>query len=106
MATLEEYEAVAPEIMAIGEFTVLQIETKLEAIPEPPEPPGQPTVTKAKIVSIFNTIFNTYSPAKAIEKAGGIKAVANANNLTTAQAVSILSELSAMKALYDSEEEE
>ena len=104
MATLQEYIDVAPTVMGIGEFSLVAIENKLAAIPDPPAPPTPPTITRAKVISIFNTVFEFHSAIVGIQAAGGIKKIAKAVNLWSSQVVLIIRELAAMNALYDSEQ--
>jgi len=105
MATIEEYEAVAPTVMSTGEFTVTQIENKLSSIPSAPEPQPTPTITKAKVVNIFNTVFDTWSVSTGIANAGGILEIARDNDLTTSQVKLIIKEISAMYNAYLTPEE-
>ena len=104
MATLDDYINVAPMIMGIGEFTLEQIETKLENLPEPPVPSPEPEITKAKIVGIFNLIFNSYDPRKAVVEAGGYSGIASQAGLTVSQVRTIIREMKAVFGLYKSEQ--
>ena len=106
MATIDDYINIAPIIMNIGEFTLEQIETKLESLPSAPEPSPEPEITKTKIVGIFNLIFASYDPRKAIVDAGGYAGIAKQANLSISQVRTIIKEMKAVLALYKSEQEE
>ena len=100
MATLADYEAVAPTVTGIGDFTLGQIETKLAAVPEPPPPPEPPTITKARIVEIFNTVFSKTSPELGVASAGGWGSLAAQVGLWPSQVKQIVFEMSAMLDVY------
>ena len=106
MATIDDYINIAPTIMSIGEFTLEQIETKLESLPSAPEPNPEPEITKAKVVGIFNLIFNSYDPRKAIVDAGGYAGIAQQAGLSMSQVKTIVKEIKAVLGLYRSEQQE
>ncbi len=99
-ATLQEYTDAAPTIMALGEFTVLQVENKLSTIPAPPTPSNPPDVTKAKAIAIFNSVFSYSSVKEGIEQSGGILQIAQDNDLVTSQVVILIKELNALHGVY------
>jgi hypothetical protein len=100
MATLEDYNRVAPTVQSIGNFTKAQIETNLAKVPALPVPAPEPTITKAKIVAVFNDLFNGKTPQQAIEQANGIANIAKTHDLTVHQLKTIVDELVAMYSVY------
>lgn len=95
MATLQDYEAVAPIVTGLG-VTQAQIETKLASVAAPVEPQPEPTVTKAKVVAIFDAIV-----ADRLEADGKkLRQLATDNDLTVAQVKNIVKELRAMNSVY------
>ena len=102
MATKEEYIAVAPYVMGIGDFAATAIETKLAAIPVTSEPAAPKDPTKTNIVALFNELFTgVASPEIAIAKAGGLMAIATKYGMTRQQCLTCIAEFKAMKALYE-----
>lgn len=104
MATLDDYINVAPTVMSIGDFTLTQIENKIDRIPDPPPPIPDPPITEAKIIGLFNAIFDTYSPSRALKEAGGYEGLAREANLTKDQVKLIVRELKAMVSIRRSEQ--
>jgi hypothetical protein len=102
MPTLEEYQSVAPMVMKGDDFTLSAIETKLAAIPTPPDPPEIPAPTKAQKVAVFNLVFGETSVRTALQKYGGYVGIAGRDgiDLTKSQAKQLVTEMVAMVALY------
>jgi hypothetical protein len=100
VATIEEYQAAAPNIMALGEFTVNQIENKFATIPDPPGP-GTPTpVDKQTVIDIFEQLFARQDVDTALKGANGYGELGKQHGITKKQAKTIVEELRAMYAVY------
>ena len=105
MGTLAEYIAVAPTVMGIGDFTLTQVENKLGSIPEPASPIPDPEITKAKIITLFNNVFDTESsPQKAIQNLGGLHAISATIGLALKDVRTLLFEMQSMLDLFNVEE--
>ena len=101
MATLQNYKDIAPLVMGTGGFTLSQVETKLASIPDAPVKAGDPAVTKAQVIAIFNTVFAHHSVTLGVARSGGFGQLAKDNNLRPYQAKQEVKELSLMVGLYN-----
>lgn len=99
--TKEDYLAVAPFVEGIGDFSATAIESKLDDIPEAPEPTPIPDPTKANIVALFNAVYAEVSVSKAIENAGGIAKLGAQYGMTAEQCKTCIREFEAMRVLYN-----
>lgn len=107
MATKAEYEAIAPYVMSIGDFSATAIENKLSAIPEPPEPEPVPDPTKANVIALFNTLYTDYfNVIDAIRDNGGLVQIASDHNMTFSQCKRCIRDFEAMRILYENPVEE
>lgn len=94
------FEDIAPTIFGLG-VTQAQADTFFENKIKPPAPPVVPEITKSKAVAIAQAIYVT-----GIEKAGGVKKLAQSVGLQTSQVKLIISELRALEAAWSAEQEE
>lgn len=104
MATKQQYTDVAPLVMSIGDFSVSAIENKMSTIPDPPTPPTPPTITKAKIVTIFNLVFDTADVNKGVAQAGGYGEISKTVGLWPSQVKTLVKQLKKMFVLWISEQ--
>jgi hypothetical protein len=100
VATIEDYQTAAPFLMALGEFTVNQIENKFVTIPDPPSPGTPAPVTKQVVIAIFEQLFNRHNVDAALKNAGGYGPLGKQHGITKQQAKTIVEELRAMYAVY------
>jgi hypothetical protein len=100
MPTLQDYIDAAPTIMALGEFTVIQVENKLASIPDPPSPGTPAPVTKQIVIDIFNQLFARQDVDTALKAANGYGNLGKQHGITKQQAKTVVEELRAMHAVY------
>lgn len=101
MADLQDYIDAAPTIMALGEFTLTQVENKLGNLPDPPSPGTPEPITKEIVIAIFEQVFARHSLDTALMAANGYGALAKQHGITKAQAKTIVEELRAMVGVYN-----
>lgn len=105
MATLQDYLDAAPTIMALGEFTVSQIENKFTSLPDPPQPGTPAPIEKQTVIDIFNQLFACPDIDTALKRANGYSALGRQHGITKNQAKTIVTELRAMFAIFSQQGE-
>lgn len=94
---MSTFAELAPIISGAG-ITKTQADNYFANIPEKPAPQPDPTITKAKIVTIANALYK----GGGIEGAGGIKKLASDAELNVSQVKQIIKELEVLHSEYKS----
>jgi hypothetical protein len=103
--TLEQCNALAPDLMAAGEFTASAVNSKLSEVPDPKPAAVEPIVTQQKAVALFDLVVgDKYTSASAgIIDNGGYNAVANAIGLWPSQVEKLEPQMNNLILAYRSE---
>lgn len=99
MATISEYTAVAPDVMAVLSLTATQINNGIDAIPDVPEPPVIAPYTDAQVIAIWQELIVYSSLIKGVAAEGGYGALALRHGVKYGQGKEIVRQLTAMIAL-------
>jgi hypothetical protein len=101
LLTIEEYREIAGEVIELLDLDADQIEAILENIPTPPEKLKPPTVTKTKLSSLKQIVYETSSFEENVGRAGGWAAIGREIGLWPEQAEKYALMFKALKDCYE-----
>lgn len=101
LVPMEEYMAVAGEVITLLEKDADQLEAILDAIPPAPDMPEPPAIDKTKIGALKNIVYATKEFWNNVGRAGGWAEIGKTVGLWPEQAEEYALMMLALKTLHD-----